>query len=75
MSIRTIKRSKRSKALTKNWWWAQNMGEGKQKRNIRKAIVSEAIGRIALVMFSEMDGLIKFSSSQEVLWKFSLCHK
>ena len=50
------------------------MGEGKQKRNLRKAIVSEAIGRIALVMFSEMDGII-FLSSQEVPWKFSLSHK
>ena len=39
------------------------MGEGKQKRNLRKAIVSEAIGRIALLMFSEMDEIIFFSFS------------
>ena len=61
MSIRTIKRSRRSKVLTRNWWWAQNMGEGKQKRNLRKAIVSEAIGRISLGMFSEMNGIFFIS--------------
>ena len=48
------------------------MGEGKQKRNLRKAIVSEAMERISLVMFCEINGIIFFFFSGGSM---EVCHK